>query len=177
MSIERIYQRGFIKANNKYVPLVLIGNSSLTETEYDRYGRPHEVVVKEWATISPSNIKILFTEKELLQAVQKHVEETKLKYKGKYLTNVSYQGKLWNEKSVMNFYKNGMKKAITVEEFISEIGDCLDLRCHTKTDHYTVCVQSTQDLIEEVEKALTQDDLIHLSLEARDNGERLIKNH
>jgi len=120
MSYEILYDKCFIKANDKYIPMILTGSNNCYQ--YDRSSRGRRE--RSWLNFTYAcGGKQYATEAELLA----HIEAEKQKYLENYgeesLSNFGYYSSFkisGNTRTTFGQYKGifttGMKKALTIEQ-------------------------------------------------------------
>jgi len=123
MSYELIYDKQFVKIEDKFIPMVLIGSSNLFEYSGAR--------VRDWSKLSiGDSSQILYTENELLSYANNIRDDYKKRYTDYndksfgYFSAIAIGGKGTHNTTFGMFkgiFKTGIKKALTFEQ-LSEVG-------------------------------------------------------
>ena len=102
MSYDIVYNRQFLKAGDKFVPLVLIGCNNLWEPDSKRRVRNWNSLMKGCNSIP------LMTEEELIANAEARTG-------GEYQEHFKYNSKWVDDEAWMSFCKNGIRGACTLE--------------------------------------------------------------
>ena len=124
MSYDIVYKRQFLKVDNKIIPLVLIGCNNVWENAYHR--RNNQRRVRNWNPImNPCNAVPLMTADEIMDKAQTWTG-------GKYQEHFKWNSKWVDDKTLLTFFKNGIKGAASLEELqeLSYNPDAVYLKCH-----------------------------------------------
>lgn len=123
MSYELIYDKQFIKVEDKFIPMVIIGSSNLFEYSGAR--------VRNWSKLSVGDsTQILYTENELLSYadnIRDSYKKRDAEYNDKsfgYFSSIAIGGKGTHNTTFGMFkgiFKTGIKKALTIEQ-LNEAG-------------------------------------------------------
>lgn len=122
MSYTIVYNRQFIRLDDKIIPLLLMGSNNCTEHHHGRERRE-----RNWSTgyFSDRGAKIALPENELMDKIKSLHNEQHFKYHSKWIDDAAF----------VRFYKNGIKEAMTIEEIRDTFSNvCLNCFCHVWTD-------------------------------------------
>lgn len=145
MSYEIVYARQFIKTPKGIIPLVLCGSNNCTEFRYGRERRE-----REWGTMFDFFFtKPLYEESEIKTIVDDICE----KYKENNQWFV-FRNKWVYNKELQTFYKNGAKKALTLEEIITN-SNISYVRCHVAGRNHNFSYPEENYFISELEQDIT----------------------
>lgn len=110
MSHTIVYNRQFLKIDNKIIPLALYGSNNCTE-----YHNGRERCEREWWSMyfNGQNQMITATEKEILNTIQNHTG-------GEYQQHFIKNSKWIDDKGLIRFFNDGIKNAKTIEELKDE---------------------------------------------------------
>lgn len=109
MGYTIVYDRLFVRAGDKYIPICLYGSSNCTE-----YVNGREVRERSWSTFSYCDEMLLADEETLMR-------EVKARHTGTSSENFKY--KTWlDDAAVIRFFENGIKNAVTIEEMQQQLG-------------------------------------------------------
>ena len=123
MSYDIVYNRQFLRADEKIVPLVLIGCNNLWETNY--YGKSQRRV-RDWNPLFNGHNSIpLMTESEIMERAKECTG-------GEYQEHFKRGSKWVDDKAFLAFCKNGIKSAATLEQLqeMTHSPDAVYVRCH-----------------------------------------------
>jgi len=144
MSIEIIYGRQFIKVGERVIPLVLMGSSNCTEFHSGR-----DRLERDWTTGFGFFNEALFTPQEIMDKIQTLDDDCDyIRIKGKQ-----------SKATVVNYYKNGLKAALTIEEIEERYiwpslrGYVSVWKDHQNDRYYESSLKSTAEIENWVEQA------------------------
>lgn len=108
MSYEIVYNKQFLKIDEKIIPLTLCGSSNVYEPLLN--GRQRRE--REWNAIyiGRSNKQIAATEAEIMKEIESCCDG------GEYQEHFMQNGKWVDDKGLIRFFQNGIKNAKTIEE-------------------------------------------------------------
>lgn len=108
MSYSIVYNKQFLKIDEKIIPLVLCGDSNCYESLPN--GRKRRE--RQWYSLyfNSTNEPIAATEKEIMKRVKSHCGGEQ--YQEHFVQN----GKWIDDKGLIRFFQNGIKNAKTIEE-------------------------------------------------------------
>lgn len=112
MGYTIVYDRLFLRAGDRYIPVCLYGSSNCTEMVWSG-GSYREVLERSWDTFSYGDEMILGTEQEIMAKVRSL-------HNGDRNENFKYGGKWMTDTQVVTFFKNGISGAVTVEELLRQ---------------------------------------------------------
>lgn len=130
MSYEIIYDKQFVKVEDKFIPMVLIGSSNLFEYSGAR--------VRNWDNLTVKSDKILFTEEEMLEycdnlrqgIIDRNNERERNEWFDEYddkafgyWSSIAIGGRSTANTTFGMFkgiFKTGVKKALTIEQLAEE---------------------------------------------------------
>lgn len=162
MSYTICYDRRFIRSGLGITPLWLAGSNNCTFVRYDSRGRRYEVRERDWA---PMFGAAGVSEEALMREANTFVPST-------YGEHFRRDGKWVDDAAFLHFVENGIKNAITIEEFLKAIGvksmDCYvsiwgkstPEKGYMDANHSELkaCVSTTQELDEWIKKARQRKD-------------------
>jgi len=110
MSYEIVYNRQFLRIDDKIIPLVLYGSNNCTQYRNGRERRE-----RDWYSMyfNGGNQMITATEDEILNTIQKYTG-------GEYQEHFMRNSKCVDDKGLIRFFNDGIKKAKTIEELKEE---------------------------------------------------------
>lgn len=143
MSYEIVYNRQFLKIDDKIIPLVLHGSNNCYESMWNgRYRRE-----RNWSSIyfNQKNTMISRTEKEIIKYIDSICGGT---YQEHFIRN----GKWVDDIGLIRFFKNGIKVAKTIEEM-------QETYFFKSMEGYFSIYNSTSNIIENKTEISSSDDL------------------
>ena len=128
MSYSIVYNRQFLKAGEKIIPLVVIGCNNLWETNY--YGKSQRRVRSWNPLMNGRNAIPLMTAEEIMEKAQSWTG-------GEYQEHFKWHSKWVDDQALLSFCKNGIKGAASLEELKerSRYPAEVYLRCHLNIWH------------------------------------------
>lgn len=123
MSYEIVYNRQFLRAGEKIIPMVLIGSNNTTEIHY-LSGRERRC--RDWNSLMNRNNTIpLMTADEIIKKAESWTG-------GKYQQHFMWRSKWVDDKALLSFIKNGIKGAVSLEKLkeLSLNPHEVYVRCH-----------------------------------------------
>jgi len=109
MSYEICYSKNFIKTSKGYIPLVLSGSNNCYEYNFGKERRE-----RTWTIYWCKELTKISSEQEILDFITKQYKDSE------YGDFCVFNGKnVYGYEAILNFYKNGIKNARTVEEYLS----------------------------------------------------------
>lgn len=167
MSYEIVYNRHFLKIDGKIIPLTLHGSNNCYMVAYN--GR--EKRERYWSALYlGENTMIAQTENDIMERINSYCG-------GDYQEHFKRNGKWIDDKGLINFFKNGIKNAKTIEELKEKYyfsGLCGYFSIWNKMDckiENRVNIYSSDELREYLIKAQkrlenkTDDEKIYINLE------------
>jgi len=124
MSYDIVYNRQFIRAGDKFIPLVLIGSNNLWENTFN--GNNTQRRVRNWNPLmNCCNAIPLMTADEIMAKAESWTG-------GEYQEHFMRNSKWVDDKALLAFFKNGIKSAATLEELQerSTYPDDVYLKCY-----------------------------------------------
>ncbi len=128
MSYNIIYDKQFIRVDDYYIPIVLIGSSNLFEAETKARVRDWWI----WQFVDNKNTQFLYTEKELLdyadKTIQRVIDTTNDRHRDNPVPVKEIKESFDSYSSVFSsnggmtagkfygIFKNGIKRALTIEQ-------------------------------------------------------------
>ena len=108
MSYEIVYNKQFLKIDEKIIPLVLHGSSNC----YEPLPNGRQRRERNWSPlyIGGSNKQIAATEADIMKEIESGCDG------GEYQEHFMKNGKWVNDKGLIRFFQNGIKNAKTIEE-------------------------------------------------------------
>lgn len=142
MSYEIVYNKQFIKIDDKIIPLVLYGSNNCYTTSISGRDRRE----RSWNPMYYGrNIMIANTEEEIMNRINSFCG-------GQYEEHFVYNNKWVNDAGLIRFFKNGIKNAKTIEELIEQylisgLSGHLSVwnKLHNETENRT-WISSSEDL-------------------------------
>lgn len=112
MSYEIVYNKQFLKIDEKIIPLTLCGSSNV----YEPIPNGRQRREREWNAIyiCGSNKLIAATEMEIMKEIESCCDG------GEYQEHFVQYGKWVDDKGLIRFFQNGIKNAKTIEELKEE---------------------------------------------------------
>lgn len=144
MSSEIFYDKAFIRAGEKYIPVVNHGSSNCFE--FDSRGR--EIPEKTWSVLNhPYTERMLFTADEIRE-IADFYEEVSMSNRGgtKKSRNRSFE-----ENEFRRWILAGMKSAHTVEEYM-EFGNQVIVIDYSEDRWMKYFVPTTEALLDKIQK-------------------------
>lgn len=189
MSFSIIYDKQFIKVGEKYLPIVLAGDSNVYKTEWTN-GRNIEKRTRDfYSFVHEQGEKFLYTEEELIAYAENHRndlikrnEENEYstdKYSDKsfgWFSGIAIGGRSCASTTYGNFkgvFTTGCKKALTVEQLLEFKGGSFMVDFHSFNHKFSSTARSTKELLEVIEQALEYErinnDRVYVSIYLRED--------
>ena len=115
MGYTIVYDRRFIRCDQRYIPFCLYGSNNVTQFN-PRTGK--EVREREWRPFTYGDNMFLATADELMEEVRKY-------HDGSRIENFKYRGEWLDDEQVIRFFQNGIAGAVTVEDIRAADHECL----------------------------------------------------
>ena len=150
MGYTIVYDRLFLRAEDRYIPICLYGSNNCTEFINGR-----EVLERSWDSFS-------YCDDMLLASAETLMREVRSRHEGKGKENFKFHGKWMDDASVVRFFENGIKRAVTIEELRRQYSGVASLHaylscwpkgdgwCKTVMDKY---LRTTEEIIQWTEDA------------------------
>ena len=151
MSYEIVYDRKFLKVDDKIIPLALHGSNNCYQSTYNgRWKRE-----RNWSPIYiNSNAMIALTEDELMEKINSICD-------GEDYERFMRNGKWIKNKELITFFKNGIKLAKTIEEMNEEY------YCGDLTGYFSIWSDECNGKQENLVKINSSDDLRQFLINAQ----------
>lgn len=109
MSYSIVYNKQFLKIDDKIIPLVLYGSNNC----YEPLPNGRQRRERQWYSLyfNGGNEQIAATEAEIMERVKSYCDG------GEYQEHFMQNGKWVDDKGLIRFFENGIKNAKTIEEF------------------------------------------------------------
>ena len=163
MSHTIVYDRLFLRCEDRYIPFCLYGSSNVTQFSYKTH---KEIREREWHTFTYNDEMILGTADQIMDTVKKY-------HPGENRENFTFHSHWMNDAQVIIFFANGIKRAVTLEEIKKQANQSLecyigayvpdeDIKNYPNSErwmheHYErlliCCPYNTGDLIQWIENA------------------------
>lgn len=159
MGYTKVYDRHFLLADGKYIPICLSGASNVTE-----YINGREVNERAWDAFTYSDEMLLADAETLMDTVRSY-------HTGGCDECFTYHGKWLGDEQVIRFFENGIKNACTIEELLMQLPDQflrVRLDCWNMNEN-SVCRAPMMD-----EFITTTERLVEWTEQAKKEKERLL---
>lgn len=146
MSYQIYYDKAFIKVNDKFVPMVNSGSNNCWEVNYCN----REIPEKNWSVLNYTmRSKVLFTADEIVE-IAKRYEQLSQDNGMCFKT----RNKCFEAGEFERWILNGMKSALTVEEYVGCGNELyiLDYSCGKTEDWKYYDVTTTEEFLEVLDK-------------------------